>query len=86
MTFDFDHLKSSSNKEKHGIDFNEAQYLWMDPERIIIPARTLDEKRYLMIAMFKGVCWSAIYTMRADVTRIISVRKARQNEKEIYKR
>jgi uncharacterized DUF497 family protein len=58
MTFEFDPLKSSSNKEKHGIDFHEAQYLWLDPERIVIPAKTLNETRYLMIAKFKGVLWS----------------------------
>jgi uncharacterized DUF497 family protein len=32
MTFEFDPLKSSSNKVKHGIDFEEARYLWLDPE------------------------------------------------------
>jgi uncharacterized DUF497 family protein len=86
MNFEFDPLKSRSNKEKHGIDFHEAQHLWLDPERIIIPARTLIEMRFLMIAKFHGVFWSVIYTIRGDVIRIISVRKARQNEKEIYKR
>jgi uncharacterized DUF497 family protein len=86
MTFEFDHLKSCSNKEKHGIDFHEAQHLWLDPERIVVPARTLNEMRYLMVARFNGVFWSVVYTMRGDVIRIISVRKTRQNEKEIYKR
>jgi len=86
MTFEFDISNSSSNKEKHRIDFHEAQYLWMDPERIIIPARTIDETRYLMVAKFNGSFWSAIYTTRGEVIRIISVRKSRQNEKEIYQR
>ena len=86
MNFEFDIQKSSSNKEKHGIDFQEAQYLWMDPARVIIPARTLNESRYLLIARFHGILWSAIFTLRGDVIRIISVRNARQNEKEIYQR
>ncbi len=86
MTFEFDNLKSLSNKEKHGIDFHEAQHLWLDPERIVIPARTLDEIRFLMVARFKNAYWSAIYTVRGEVYRIISVRKSRHNEKEIYKR
>jgi uncharacterized DUF497 family protein len=84
MNFEFDQQKSISNQEKHGIDFLEAQYLWLDPERIVIPARTLDEVRYLMIARINNVFWSAIYTSRGNTIRIISVRKARQNEKEIY--
>ncbi len=86
MTFEFNHLKSCLNKEKHGIDFHEAQQLWLDPERIVIPARTLNEMRYLMVARVNGVFWSAIYTHRGEEIRIISVRKSRQNEKEIYQR
>lgn len=85
MTFEFDNLKSIRNKEKHGIDFHEAQHLWLDPERIVIPARTLNEIRFLMVALFKNDYWSAVYTLRGEVIRIISVRKSRQNEKEIYK-
>jgi uncharacterized DUF497 family protein len=86
MKFEFDQDKSSSNKDKHGIDFHEAQFMWLDPERIVIPARTLDEVRFLMVAKFSGDYWSAIFTMRGEIIRIISVRKSRQNEKEIYKR
>ncbi|MEI7980372.1 MAG: BrnT family toxin [Bacteroidota bacterium] len=86
MNFEFDHQKSCLNKEKHGIDFPEAQYLWLDPARVIIPARTLNEPRYLLIARFHGTLWSAVFTLRGDVLRIISVRNTRQNEKEIYQR
>jgi len=86
MNFEFDHQKSCSNKEKHGIDFLEAQYLWLDPARVIVPARTLNESRYLLIAQLHGISWSAVFTLRDDIVRIISVRKTRQNEKEIYQR
>jgi hypothetical protein len=85
MTFEFDHQKSLSNKEKHGIDFHEAQQLWLDPERIIIPARTMDELRSLMVARLGDHYWSAVFTIRREIIRIISVRKSRENEKEIYK-
>ena len=52
MPFEFDQVKSVSNKEKHGIDFHEAQYLWLDPERVTVPARTFNELRYLMVERF----------------------------------
>ena len=39
MQFDFDINKSLTNKEKHNIDFYEAQKLWEDPLRIEIPAK-----------------------------------------------
>jgi len=86
MMFAFDTQKSESNKEKHGIDFHEAQYLLMDPERAIIPARMLHEVRYLMVARYHGIFWSVVYTTMGDVIRIISVRKSREDEKEIYQR
>jgi uncharacterized DUF497 family protein len=38
MRFEFDPVKSTANKDKHGIDFVEAQVLWNDPDRIEIPA------------------------------------------------
>jgi len=84
MEFEFDLEKSLQNKNKHGIDFYEAQMLWQDPDRIEIPAKDLDELRYLLIATFKDKFWSTIYTYRKDKIRIISVRRSRKNEKEIY--
>lgn len=84
MEFEFDLNKSRTNKEKHGIDFFEAQKLWEDPYRIEIPAKYLDEPRYLLIGKIDDKHWAAIFTYRANKIRIISVRRARKNEKEIY--
>lgn len=86
MVFEFDKEKSQSNNIKHGIDFIQAQSLWKDPVRVIIPARSIDEPRFVIIARLGEEIWSAIYTFRGEVVRIISVRRSRQNEKEIYKR
>ena len=82
--FEFDSSKSESNKVKHGIDFYSARKLWNDVNRIEIPARWVDETRFLIIAKFDKEIWSAIYTLRNKRIRIILVRKARENEKEIY--
>lgn len=82
--FEFDPLKSEANKIKHGIDFEESIKLWNDPNRIVIEARIVDEKRFMMIAELNGTIWSTIYTLRLDSKRIISVRRSRENEKEIY--
>lgn len=32
MDFEFDETKSRSNKAKHGIDFSDAQLLWLDDQ------------------------------------------------------
>jgi hypothetical protein len=84
MEFEFDNDKSSKNREKHGIDFFQAQLLWEDPDRVVIPARTTDEPRYLLIGKINEKCWSAVFTHRNDKLRIISVRRSRIEEVDIY--
>lgn len=84
MIFEFDINNSASNKQKHGIDFEKAQGLWLDSKGIEIEARTEDEVRKLLIARLDENIWSAIFTLRDGNIRIISVRKSRKNEKEIY--
>ena len=84
MEFEFDPEKSTSNRKKHGIDFVEAQVLWDDLDLIEIPLVTVDEPRYLVIGMIKGKHWSGIITYREERVRIISIRRSRKEEREIY--
>jgi uncharacterized DUF497 family protein len=84
MEFEFDSAKSNSNKKKHGIDFYEAQALWNDSDFIEIPLKTIDEPRFLVIGRILEKHWSAIITYRSENIRIISVRRSRKEEVEIY--
>lgn len=84
MSFEYDPKKSAANHEKHGIDFDLAQDLWRDPDLIEIPAKTVDEQRYLVIGVIAGKHWSAVITYRAEAIRIISVRRSRQEEIDLY--
>jgi uncharacterized DUF497 family protein len=84
MEFEFDIRKSEINKKKHGIDFIEAQMLWDDLNRIEIPARTIDEPRHLVVGKIADEYWSGIVTYRGEKIRIISVRRSRVEEVEIY--
>jgi uncharacterized DUF497 family protein len=84
MEFEFDSNKSHSNKKKHGIDFSQAQALWDDSDLIEIPASTSDEPRFLVIGKISGEHWSAIITWRREKIRIISVRRSRKEEIDIY--
>ncbi len=84
MGFEFDPKKSEKNKEKHGIDFEEAQQLWDDPDRVEFPARSDDEDRYAVIAELNRKLWVVFYTPRENKIRIISVRRARTNERTLY--
>ena len=84
MPFEYDQRKSDSNRAKHGIDFDEAQTLWDDEAFLEIPAKNLDEPRFLVIGKVKGKHWSAVITYRDGNIRIISVRRSRDEEIEIY--
>ena len=84
MNFEFDTSKSKANLEKHGIDFVEAQQLWEDKDRLEITARTEDEPRYVLVAALGQKLWSAFFTYRKGRIRLISVRRSRKEERELY--
>ena len=84
MKFAFDEEKSQENRAKHGIDFVEAQRLWLDPSAIMGPADSRTEERHIFIGMIGVTIWAAIITFRGSSTRIISVRKARSEERQVY--
>ena len=86
MKLEFDQEKSDANKQKHGIDFVEAQVLWQDPDRLQVPARTQGEPRFMLIGRIRDKHWSAIFTIRDDKIRIISVRRSRTKEVEHYEK
>lgn len=84
MEFEFDPKKSKINKAKHGIDFQEAQALWDAPDMVEIPLKTSDEQRFLVIGKISEKYWSGVITNRSNKTRIISVRRSRKEEVDIY--
>jgi len=82
--FQYDTKKSLTNLKKHGIDFEQAQMLWEDPNLLELTARSEDEPRSLIVARLNVHYWSAIVTYRDDEVRIISVRRSRTAEVELY--
>lgn len=84
MNFEYDPRKNLLNKDKHGIDFQEAQILWQDEQLLVLPLRFEDEDRYACIGMIAGKHWTAIVTYRNKDIRIISVRRSRKNEVQLY--
>lgn len=82
--FEYDETKSQSNKEKHGIDFEEAQVLWQNKHHTVFDSVYVNnELRHLLVGHINDICYVAVFTMREDNIRIISVRRCRKNEKEI---
>ena len=54
MGFEYDKAKSRANQRGYGIDFEREQTLWEDLDRVEIPARTVDEPRFLVVAKTGG--------------------------------
>jgi hypothetical protein len=48
------------------------------------PPGRVDEPRSLLIGQINGIMWSAIITYRDENIRIISVRRSRKEEVELY--
>ncbi len=85
MKFEYDENKSLINKEKHGIDFIEAQKLWQEEDALVVPANIVNnEIRYALISKIFTKCFVAIFTVRDGINRIISVRRCRKNEEKSY--
>jgi uncharacterized protein len=82
--FEFDPEKSAANLAKHGIDFEQAQALWLDTARAEVRSIWRTEERWLLVGRFENRYWTAVYTMREANVRIISVRRSRENEVNDY--
>ena len=84
FVFEFDEAKSRANKAKHGIDFVEAQALWLDANQLRIAARAGGEQRSVVIGLIGDKHWSAVITSRGEAIRLISVRRSREKEVRAY--
>lgn len=82
--FEYDAAKSEANAAKHGIDFVEAQELWLDGNLLMVPARSGSERRFLFIGVIGERHWSAMATDRSGKIRLISVRRSRDREVQAY--
>ena len=78
---EFDPVKSVANKAKHGIDFVEAQAIWLDLFRLEFGVVDHGgERRTLYVGKLDGRHWTAVVTFRDERVRLISVRRARPDE------
>jgi len=84
MQFEYDPAIFISNHRKHSIDFEQAQELWLDTSLFILPSRFPHESRFLAVGKIDERLFTAIFTEREDKIRLISVRRAREEEIELY--
>jgi uncharacterized DUF497 family protein len=89
MTFDWDPAKDASNRVKHGVSFEAAQFAFDDPHAISEADRVVDgELRWKTMAMLRGRLLVIAHTLEThgheEFIRIISVRKATSRERNFY--
>lgn len=83
MEFEYDPKKSAANKKKHGIDFETAKQLWRGPY-LEFSAKQVFENRFALIAPLAGNFYTCIYTIRSEKIRLISCRRSRRKERQLY--
>jgi uncharacterized DUF497 family protein len=98
IRFEWDEAKNLSNQRKHGISFQKASQVFLDPLHIAVPDRVVNgEQRWQTIGLAKRETGSLLLllvanTVREDleqeksieVIRIISARNATPEERRIY--
>ena len=81
--FDWDETKRQAVLDKHGLDFIDAIKIFAGP---VLTARSPQEgeERWIAIGLLDGLEIAVIYTIRDDIYRIITARRARKKERDLY--
>ncbi len=86
ISFEYDPRKARSNWEKHGVSFADAESVFFDPLGIhdIDPDLTSEDRFIAMGMSNSGLLLVVVYTMRDEVVRLISARRATHREAQSY--
>lgn len=84
MEFEWDSAKNEANTEKHGFGFRDAHQV-LEGLHIVFDSPRGKEARWGAIGLLNNQLVVVFYTMRGTKYRIISIRRARQNEEREYR-
>jgi len=87
MEFEWHDAKAATNLQVHGVSFEMAQTVFKDSFAIerLDDREDYGEERFVIIGMAEGhVVLYVAYTEREGRIRIISARRAMQNEQDDY--
>ncbi len=81
--FEWDEAKREANLVKHGVDFVDALGVFADPLRVerVDQRREYAEERRQAVGTVRGQVLFVVYTLRGEVRRLISARRASSNER-----
>ena len=88
MTFEWDENKNVLNKEKHNISFEEAQFAFFDPKRIILEDKkhSIDEDRFFCIGQIESGIVTIRFTIRKNVIRLFGAGYWREGKRRYEER
>jgi uncharacterized protein len=88
MKFEFDPAKDEANRFKHGLPLAFGKRVWEAEDRLILPSFRVEdgEARYKAVGLVDGKLYTLIHVWRADVVRMISVRRSNARERRDYYR
>ena len=85
MVFEWDSIKATSNKKKHGVDFADAATVFYDTLAVTILDDELSKDRFITLGTDAlGRLLVVVYTWSEERIRIISARKATRRERGEY--
>jgi uncharacterized DUF497 family protein len=86
MECEFDQVKAASNEAKHGVVFHYGLRAFVDLHNVVFDvSRSKDkEKRLKLVGSIDGLLFTVVYTMRGEITRLISVRRSNRVEEKVY--
>ena len=86
MPFEWDDRRAAQNIAKHGIPFEYAVRVFLDPHRLDSEdsRRDYSEERRLTLGKIEGRLFVVAYTPRGKLIRLISARKANEREQRQY--
>lgn len=86
--FEWDEQKRRRTLAERGIDFVDVLAVFNAPQRVEFEDTRKDygERRFVILCPLEGGLFHVTYTLRGEVRRIISARKANQRERRIYVR
>lgn len=87
MEFNWDDAKAKSNLRKHGVSFDEAATVFLDPMAVSgsDPEHSVEEDRYITFGLSKlGRLLAVCHAYRPGAIRIITARRVTRGERKFY--
>jgi uncharacterized protein len=84
MEFEWDENKNIINIGRHRIDFNDALKIFYDWHIVMPSFQGYSEIRELAVGVLEGREIVVVHTWRGYHIRLVSARRARHYEREIY--